>query len=117
MTLFTESWMGRRVGRGVGRGVRLQTLKTLHPATVPNSARQHSCTVSYSLESSSGKLLSLVHELVLNSKVLRCQKSPHSDGANVGDRVGYNIIDEIRKTKHNWYQLMIHDECVNLRSK
>ena len=81
--------VGLLVGFGVVRPP--QTLKTWHPATLPNSALQHSLTVSYNFESSSGKLLSLVHELGFTSLVLLCQNGPHSEGASVGFKVGFKV--------------------------
>jgi hypothetical protein len=44
-----------------------QWLKTWQPATLPNSALQHSWTVSYNLSLSAGRLLSFVHELGLSA--------------------------------------------------
>lgn len=46
----------------------------------------------YNFESSSGKLLSFVHELALSSVVLRCQNRPHSVGAYEGLSVGCRVI-------------------------
>jgi hypothetical protein len=69
------------------------TLYTWHPATFPNSALQHSWTVSYNLDGSLGISLSLVHEFGLRAEVLRCQLSPHeySEGEKVGLSVGERV--------------------------
>lgn len=93
---FVGILLGFLVGLGVdaaGPGVfGPQTSNTWQPATLPNSALQHSWTVLYNLESSSGKLLSFVHELGLRSVVLRCQNGPHSVGEYEGANVGCRMI-------------------------